>query len=371
MKALLAEQLLAEVTGIQDLAHLTEITQRLRTLADIKYDDYGGYTPGVRFIESLAVWLSEFKQEDRETALNFVLHRLAYISATELDHLVSTVYKDMLRPRLLKAVAAELGIPSWSVKKIASSPEFLSRQRRTLILGMSDGARLDKLRRASPLSTEQFHLVSTVDDEKASDMSAKLAEALESMNLPGEAKFSLVIVVDDFSGSGTTMLRREGDGWKGKLPKIHNHVTNLKTSGVIAEDAHVIVLLYLLTKLAQSQLAARMAEAGYLEPEVSLVAAHTFDDDFPLTENSDPEFWKLCSAYFREEWDNAHSGLAGDLSHGFGGSALPLVIHHNAPNNAPPIIWKDESIEGRKSDDSLSEWLGVFPRHERHHPGRP
>ncbi|ABM10836.1 phosphoribosyltransferase-like protein [Paenarthrobacter aurescens] len=371
MKALLAEQLLTEVTGIEDLGRLTELTQRLRTLAGIKYDDYGGYSPGVRFIESLAVWLSEFRQEDRETALNFILNRLTYISATELDHLVSTVYKDMLRPRLLRAAAGELGIPEWAVKKIASSPEFISLQRRTLILGMSDGARLDKLRRASPLSTEQFHLVSTVDEEKASDMSTKLAEALESQKLPGEPKFSTVVVVDDFSGSGTTMLRPDGEGWKGKLPKIYKHVSNLKTSGVVAEDARVIVVLYLLTKLAKSQLTSRMAAAGYAEPEVSLVAAHTFEDDFPLTEEADEAFWKLCSDYFRQEWINSHSGLAGQLSHGFGGSALPLVLHHNAPNNAPPIIWKDESIESNNRRDSQREWIGVFPRHERHHPGRP
>lgn len=371
MKALLAEQLLTEVTGIQDLARLTDITQRLRTLAGIKYDDYGGYTPGVRFIESLAVWLSEFRQEDRATALDFVLNRLAYISATELDHLVSTVYKDMLRPRLLRAAAAELGVPEWAVKKIANSPEFLSLQRRTLILGMSDGARLDKLRRASPLSTEQFHLVSTVDEEKASDMSSKLEEALKSMDLPGEAKFSSVVVVDDFSGSGTTMLRPDGAAWKGKLPKIQKHVSNLKASGVVAQDARIIVVLYLLTELAKTQLTMRMEEAGYVEPEVSLVAAHTFNNDFPLTEEYDEAFWKLCSDYFREAWANTHSGLAGELSHGFGGSALPLVIHHNAPNNAPPIIWKDESLDESKGDNSEREWIGVFPRHERHHPGRP
>ncbi|MHA7296705.1 phosphoribosyltransferase-like protein [Pseudarthrobacter sp. MDT1-22] len=371
MKALLAEQLLAEVTGIKDLTRLSDVTQRLRTLADIKYDDYGGYTPGVRFIESLAVWLSEFNPSDRETALDFVLHRLAYISATELDHLVSTVYKDMLRPRLLRIAANMLGEPSWAVRKIASSPEFLALQRQTLVLGMSDGARLDKLRRASLLSTEQFHLVSTVDKEKADDMSSKLAAALTSMGWLGEAKFSSVIVVDDFSGSGMTMLRPGVDGWKGKLPKIISHVADLKSRGVVADDARVIVLLYLLTKQAKSQLTARMNEAGFTEPEVSLIAAHTFDDDFPLTEDADKEFWKLCSDYFRESWDNEHSGLGGDLSHGFGGSALPLVIHHNAPNNSPPILWKDESIESSGNSDSARQWIGVFPRHERHHPGRP
>lgn len=371
MKALLAEKLLAEVTGIDDLARLTEITQGLRTLADIKYDDYGGYGPGVRFMESLALWLNEFKVEHREAALKFVLKRLTYISGTELDHLVSTVYKDMLRPKLLEAAARDLDLPTWAVTRIAGSAEFQSIQRRTLILGMSDGARLDKLRRASQLSTEQFHLVSTLDEDKAEDMKSKLAEALRDRRLPGEAKFQSVIVVDDFSGSGTTMLRLDDGNWKGKLPKIQRHIAELKSNDVIAEDANVIVLLYLLTHFAKSQLVSRMQEAGLTEPDFTLIAAHTFAEDFPLTEENDKEFWDICSDYFRGEWDNHHSAVAGDLSHGFGGSALPLIIHHNAPNNAPPILWKDESIENGRSDESRREWIGVFPRHERHHPGRP
>ncbi|WP_066289699.1 phosphoribosyltransferase-like protein [Arthrobacter sp. B6] len=371
MKALLAEKLLAEVTGIDDLSRLTEITQRLRTLADVKYDDYDGYGPGVRFMESLALWLNEFKDEHREPALKFILNRLTYISGTELDHLVSTVYKDMLRPKLLEAAARQLMLPTWAVTRIAKSAEFQSIQRRTLILGMSDGARLDKLRRASQLSTEQFHLVSTLDEDKAMDMKSKLGEALRERQLPGEAKFQSVIVVDDFSGSGTTMLRFDDDAWKGKLPKIQRHIADLKLNGVVAQDASVIVLLYLLTHLAKCQLISRMQEAGLTEPDFTLIAAHTFDEDFPLTEENDGEFWGICAEYFRKEWANQHSALAGDLSHGFGGSALPLIIHHNAPNNAPPILWKDESNESVRGDATQREWIGVFPRHERHHPGRP
>lgn len=356
--------------GIEDPSELNDITQRLTTLSDIKYDAYGGYTPGVKFLESLAVWLNGFEQPDRRTALDFVLKRLAYISEVEMDHLVSTVYKDFLRPQLIQMSAAESGQSPWSVKAIADSAEFKSLQRRTLILGMSDGSRLDKLRRASPLSTEQFYLVTVLDDEKADDMADKLKKALKEQNLPGAAEFSLVVVVDDFSGSGTTMLREDREkGWDGKLPKISKHLEHLKDRGLVAKDATVVVFLYLMTALARDQLTSRMLTAGYTAPGYRLQAAHVFEESFPLSAVSDAEFWALCDKYFRTEWENEHTRKAPDFPHGYGGSALPLVIHHNAPNNAPPILWKDESGESEPNDKG--EWIGVFPRHERHHPGRP
>jgi hypothetical protein len=52
----------------------------VRLLAGLKYDGYGDYVAGVRFAESLAGWLAQFEQGDRQTAYDFVKHRLAWIS---------------------------------------------------------------------------------------------------------------------------------------------------------------------------------------------------------------------------------------------------------------------------------------------------
>ena len=370
MKSLLAEQLLAGVLGISDLESLTALVQRLRTLATIKYDDYEGYGPGVRFIESLATWLTRFDANDRLKAVDFITTRLTYMSAIELDHMVSTVYPDILRPRLVQQTAQRSGTDEWRIRAIVNDPSFAAEQRRTLILGMSDGARLDKLRRFSPLSNEQFHQVTVLDDDKARDMQGKLQTAMQSQSLPGEATFSSVVVVDDFSGSGTTMLRSEDDGsWSGKLPKIRRHITTLQEKGVVAADAQVLVVLYLMTSLAREQLTSRMQQAGLTNAGYELIAAHTFSTEFPLTDARDSEFLDLCDRYFRTTWANNHTAVGGNLARGFGGSALPLVLHHNAPNNAPPILWKDES--DAEPIDGSRPWVGVFPRHERHHPGRP
>lgn len=370
MRDLLARRLLAKVMGKDDLAKLTEITSRLQTLASLKYDDYEGYGPGVKFVESLAVWLQGFEASDRLTALQFVDQRLAFISGPEMDHLVSTVYRDILRPRFLRQAAEATGIPAWRVAKLSNSVAFRSIQRRALIFGMSDGARLDKLRRSSELSTEQIHLVSQLDPLKAADMKDALSKALNSFGDKSDATFSTVFVVDDFSASGTSMLRSEDGVWKGKLVKIRDHVEELKQQGVVADNARVVALIYLLTDNARTQLQLRMEDAlngGAFE----LIAAHTFDPQFPLSTSrqADQAFIELCEKYYRSSWENEHTKKGGPFRLGYADCALPLVLHHNAPNNTPPIVWKEEALN--EVPPTMNEWFGVFPRHERHHPGRP
>lgn len=213
MKAALAEQLLLAVLGIDDLQELSAIRERIETLTSLKFDSYEGYSAGVRFMESLATWLSGFREEDRRAALDFVLDRLTFVSATELDHLVSSVYPDILRPWLTDRAADLRGESKWSRSALAKSPEFESLQRQMLIVGMSDGARLDKLRRSGPFSNEQFHPVAAIDKEKADGMIESLGEVMKERGWDGPHAFNSVVVIDDFAGSGQTMLRKKKDAW--------------------------------------------------------------------------------------------------------------------------------------------------------------
>src|SRR5206468_714912 len=93
------------------------------------------------------------------------------------------------------------------VYTIAEAPVFLALRRRTLFLGLSDGARLDRLRRASGLSHEQFIQDYLVDVEQAASAKDELTKALEKQELPGEPTFRQIVLVDDFSGSGRTLVR--------------------------------------------------------------------------------------------------------------------------------------------------------------------
>mgnify|MGYP003406723927 CR=1 FL=1 len=52
-----------------------------RQLNTIGFSDFRA---GARFTENLAIWLKQFDAEDRQTAYNFIKHRLVYISNAEL-----------------------------------------------------------------------------------------------------------------------------------------------------------------------------------------------------------------------------------------------------------------------------------------------
>lgn len=138
MKEQLAERLLARVMG-WDAEKVASERPVLQALAAYKYDEYQRFTPGQRFIESLALWLSDFKTpEDKAAAYNFVRTRLVFFSAAEIHHLVSIAYPDHIRPMLLRRAAEELKFDPYHVGCVVDTPVFLAHQRSCLFLGLSD-----------------------------------------------------------------------------------------------------------------------------------------------------------------------------------------------------------------------------------------
>jgi hypothetical protein len=84
----LAESLLARVMG-WDQQTVTAERAVLQNMARYKYDEYQQFAPGRRFIESLALWLSQFPAgKARTTAYEFVRRRLIFVSSAEMDQLV-------------------------------------------------------------------------------------------------------------------------------------------------------------------------------------------------------------------------------------------------------------------------------------------
>ena len=61
MKEALAEKLLARVLG-WDQEVMSQERPVLLNLAAYKYDEYQQFSAGSRFIESLTLWLNQFKQ---------------------------------------------------------------------------------------------------------------------------------------------------------------------------------------------------------------------------------------------------------------------------------------------------------------------
>jgi hypothetical protein len=354
----LAEELLSTIMG-WDQEQLAEHGQNLQALAQVKYDEYEGFGPGERFLESLARFLYQFDSiEQRRLAVNFVLNQVVFVSKAELDHLIGLVYPDIVRPLIRERVASEIGIPPPHVKSITRHVAFRELQRKTLVVGLADGARLERLRRASPeLSHEQFYLVADVSPEVGKDMCKELDKALTKLQLPGPAKFRQVLLVDDFYGSGFTLIRKTDEGWKGKLIDARDNLARLKEAGTLTPDCGVTVVVYIASQIAHDYVREQMTAAGL---NWSLRVVQVLGNDSRV---SDPDVIRLCQEFWDPILKDEHKGSA---PLGFRDVALPLVLFHNTPNNSVCILWADTS----EVDDSLRR-QALFPRYERHSPARP
>lgn len=368
MKATLAEDLLAAVIGLGP----GEMDQRVRALrplhhmASYKFDGYGGYGPGIKFLETLAIWLSQFNEpEEKRAALEFVQSELIFLSDREIQHAVSLAYSDLVRPLLIHRAASDLGVAPWRVAQILCSRTFRVLQRRTLFLGLADGARLDQFRRSNPdLVHEQFFVTAEPPKRVAQDLQSDLAKWLEKEESDAEATFRHFVLVDDFSGSGYTALRRkDGGAWGGKLHHVRNHLDSLIELGVAASNYTAQLVLYTASEQAKDTLTGALAEAG-LDWTVSVVQI------IPNSQLVDPgsEFAEICRRYHDPYVDDAvKSGADSDSAAlGFRNCRLPLVLSHNTPNNTVGILWENTADEAR----SERRFTPLFPRHERHKADR-
>jgi hypothetical protein len=119
----------------------------LRLMARVKYDDYSDFLAGVRFVESLVQWLQQFEPNEREVAYGFIRSQLVYISAAEMQRLVESFYPEVVQSYLLQRIAKASGIPRYRVwSHPGGTASFERLRRKTLFMGLSDGARIDILR---------------------------------------------------------------------------------------------------------------------------------------------------------------------------------------------------------------------------------
>ena len=336
----------------------------LRRLAAYKYDGYEGFAAGERFFESLARWLGQFDDVDaRRRLVNFVRLELLFISPDELNHAIACVYPDFIKRSLVALVANELGMSPFRVRDVVATRAFRTHRRKTLYLGLSDGARLDRLRRSSPeLSHEQFWLSPELGTHAVDTMAEKLSEAIDESDLEGEPRFRHVVFVDDFYGSGTSLLHRKSDTeWGGKLHRARTHLDDDLRGGdepLLEPDADVTVVIYAASHQAEEHIREVLA---VFEPYWRLHVVQQLPADVVV---ADPEVVALCEWFFDDVLIDKHKKERVPL--GYKKAALPLVLHHNTPNNSVAPLWADSTErEGGLDRHAL------FPRYERHHVDRP
>ncbi len=352
----------------------------LRLMARLKYDGYHDFHAGMRFAESLVTWLQQFENpEERETAYAFVRATLVYVGSSEMQRLVEQFYPRTVRDRLVSMVAAECGIQRYQV---LADPDARAREKRllrqTLFMGLSDGARIDTIRRAysGVLSNEQFVSSTQVDTEKWKDLLDNLRHDLQDSG----ARFRLVYLIDDFTGTGTSFLRfdEEKSKWKGKLIRFLDSVANaskeLRNGELFPDDWVLGVHHYVASSAAVEAIRTRLSEAtNSLETVRNRIPHSSFGMVFPheLPIDAIPgrhdDFIRLTQTYYDPTIQTKHTDIGGveHLGLGYGACALPLVLEHNTPNNAVALLWA-ETEGGNRGDIDAPAMRPLFRRRQRH-----
>lgn len=363
----LALNLVAKVMN-WDNETATEEYAWLRLMSSMKYDGYSDFRAGIRFLENLVSWLRHFDPDDRPTAYKFVKTRMVYISTLEMQRVIETFLPEIVTPYLRRSVAADLNIKPFEVwKTVEAADAFRDRLRRCLFVGLSDGSRIDVMRRANAgrMSQEQVVPMMNVDDDKWKSLAKDLKDDLKDET----ARFQDVYLIDDFTASGTTFIRFPTDGGspKGKLAKFEDIVQAAKDrlgeSFPLADGYTLHIHHYVSTAQAHLALEGRIVEAdvklpsksfgasaiteGLLLPDaIRLATIDKATRNATLTSPSDGPILDLCERYYDHALFHRlekHCREAGqtDMKYGYADCALPVILEHNTPNNSVPMLWAE------------------------------
>lgn len=364
MRDQLAERLLARVMNWspEDVARERPV---LQAMATYKYDEYQQFSPGMRFVESFALTLSGLKTpEERKVFYEFVKKRLIFFSTAEINHLVSIAYPDFVRPYLLRQVAGEQGLNSYHAAKVAANKAFRIRERECLFLGLSDGARMDTFRRSS--SPHVGHEQVLQSYEISASRVDKLLEKLRSDAAVIEGKdnadvtFRTIVLLDDFSASGTSYLRQEDGIVKGKIGDFYNDITKAgsPTSKLVKlETAEVLLVLYIATKQARDHLSVEMEKLWAPQGiHFQILVVHPLDAQICLSSGQGDPMEQILEDYYDKCIEDEHTRKGKtDLKFGYAKCGLPVVLSHNTPNNSVYPLWGD-----------VPKLRPLFPRISRH-----
>ena len=304
----------------------------LRLMSDFKYDSYRDYVAGARFIECLADWLQQFEQSERETAYKFLRENLVFVGAAEMQHLVERTY-----------------------------PQGLQRCRRRDECGQVN----DAFRRsnAGRISNEQVVLATQINNAKWDSLLSKLRADLSDPN----ARFMFAFLLDDFIGTGTTLLREEEGVWDGKLNRFWEDIREVLPTH-FQTDWRLFIHHYLATHAASHAVKDRHILALKSKGEsnwfrsVEFTFGMVLPKEFPIDKSRHAGFLQLVEKYYDPSIQTKHTDLGGtDVRRGFGSCGLPLILEHNTPNNSIALLWA-ETIGG----NGIPAMRPLFRRRQRH-----
>jgi hypothetical protein len=387
MNSNLASLLLSSVMS-WDYVGLNSERPELEFMGSMKYDAYDRFMPGTRFMSSLVQWLNQFDEEDRATVLNFVKKKLVFISSPQMNYLVDLLYDSKIRPILLRKATENAQTPSYILCNKKVQKQFEIEKRSSLVVGLSDGAHTDILRRSAGFSNEQVLTNYYPDGKKLKDM---LKDLREDKKLEGveNVYFRNIFLIDDFTASGKSFVRydEKAKKFKGKLSKIIDelYATNIepteeeKKKGKKEElhmsylldanqpEIHIDILFCMATQKAEDNIRKSLDDflekRSYGKIRYHIHVVQKLDESLSRDITGDPDLMRVLEKpkYLHQNLKDDTAYKVGSVNRpylGFDECALPVVLSHNTPNNSLPILWQDT--------DDEKQFKGLFPRISRH-----
>ena len=373
MNSNLANQLLASIMK-WDAPTLASERAALEFMGSMKYDAYDRYMPGMRFMSSLVQWLNDIKEEDRDKAYKFIKEKLVFISSMQMNYLVDLLYDSKIRPILLDMATVETDMPSYKRSSKVVRTRFEIEKRSALVIGLSDGAHTDILRRSAGFNNEQVLTNYYPDGKKLEDMLDELRKD-EKLKVIENPFFRRIFLIDDFTASGKSFIRfDENDGkYHGKLKRIIDELCIKKGQKIEhlsylldpEQKIQIDILFCIATEKARTNI--KDSLDNYLKSvnwrdkvEFNIHIVQILEDKLSIDIKTDKDLVKLLKKdeHFVEECVISKSYKVGKNDNpwlGFDECALPVVLAHNTPNNSLPIIWQD-----------AERFHGLFPRISRH-----
>jgi hypothetical protein len=343
-------------------------TTWLRMMSDVKYDSYRDFWAGSGFAEALLNWIQQFEPSDRQTAYNLIRTRLTFVSFAEMRHLVSRTLPVYARRIIVEQVATRCKVPVYLVWARQDTRKcYEDTLARTLFIGLSDGARIDGFRRsnAGTVANDQVALGYELSDDKWRDLHDNLRQRTNDSS----ARFEVLFLIDDFAGSGKTLLRQEAGKWKGKLTKFAESYS--RQSCMFCHDCVIAIHHYIGTAKAQQNIAELLKRAALSsgpQPWFPSSPLTSFDlvigDGSVISRGLYSEIDSLVDRYYDPGIETKSIKVGGtDAKFGFAACGLSLVLEQNTPNNSLGLLWAESSSAGPAPPHRMRP---LFRRRQRH-----
>ena len=363
MKHELAFNLIGKQLDWSDAQFAGEFRE-LQLMIDHKYDAYQGFQPATRFHVALLNWLSQFaKLADRQTAYKLIKDRLIFVSQREMHHLVSLMMPIVER-HARSRMAHLLNMPLYLMLQDGAACSRLDlMRRRTLYVGLSDGARIDVFRRYNEgqVSNEQVVAFSEISEDKWEDLQSELRKNLMEVGPRREAaQFEVVCLVDDFTGSGSSLIRWENGQWKGKIAKFHK-ANDHRRGKALTTDCLVHIHHHLASRQAKTQIERDLQAFSQACPGFAYETTFSYvlpQDIVVSDKDPDVDLITLLRTWYDKKIEDKHTGK--DIWFGYKQCGLPLVLEHNTPNNSVALLWAASEEEG------TPQMKPLFARRKRH-----